>query len=49
MELDSQEKEMKSREVELDSHSWMVCLAAELLLNSCFTDAVFVDIVPHSC
>ena len=32
---------MKSREVELGSHSWMDCLAAELFLNSCFSDTVF--------
>ena len=31
---------MKSREVELGSHSLLVCLAAELFLNSCFSDTV---------
>ena len=36
--------EMKSREVELDSHSWTDCLAAELFLNSCFSDTVFVTL-----
>ena len=35
---------MKSREVELGSHSWMDCLAAELFLNSCFSDTVFVTL-----
>ena len=35
---------MKSREVELDSHSRMDCLAAELFLNSCFSDIVFVTL-----
>ena len=34
--------EIKKREVELDSHSWLVRLAAELFLNSCFSDTVFV-------
>ena len=37
-------REMKSREMELDSHSWMHCLAAELFLNSCFSDTVFVTL-----
>ena len=36
--------EIKSREVELDSHSCMDCLAAEFFLNSCFLDTVFVDL-----
>ena len=27
------------------SHSWMVCLAAELFLNSCFSDTVFVSLL----
>ena len=31
---------MKSREVELGCHSWMDCLAAELFLDSCFSDTV---------
>ena len=31
---------MKRREVELGSHSRMDCLAAELLLNSCFLNTV---------
>ena len=31
--------EIKSREVELSSHSWMDCFAAELFLNSCFSDS----------
>ena len=35
---------MKSREVELGSHSRMDCLAAELFLNSCFADTVFVTV-----
>ena len=35
---------MKSREVELGSHSRMNCLAAELFLNSCFSDTVFVTV-----
>ena len=34
--------DIKSREVELGSHSWMDSLAAELFLNSCFLDTVFV-------
>ena len=43
-------REMKRREVELNSHSRMDCLAAELFLNSYFSDTVFVtDSVPHSC
>ena len=32
--------EIKGREVELGSHSWMDCLAAELFLNSCFSDTM---------
>ena len=32
------------REVELGSQSWMDCLAAELFLNGCFSDAVFVTL-----
>ena len=36
---------IKSREVELGSHSWVDCLAAELLLNSCFWDTVFVTLL----
>ena len=35
---------MKSREVELGPHSRMDCLAAELFLNSCFSDTVFVTL-----
>ena len=31
--------------MELGSHSWMVCLAAELFLNSCSLDAVFVTLL----
>ena len=34
--------EIKSREVELGSHSWIDRLASELVLNSCFSDNVFV-------
>ena len=51
VELDFQESpgEIKSREVELGFHSWMVCLAAELHLNSGFSDTVFRDFAPHSC
>ena len=30
--------------MELGSHSWMDCLAAELFLNSCFSDTVFVTL-----
>ena len=41
--------EIKSWEVELGCHSWMVCLAAELFLNSCFSDTVFVTFAPQSC
>ena len=37
--------EIKSREVELGCHSWTVCLAAELVLNSCFSDTVFVTLL----
>ena len=36
--------EIKSRELELGSHSWMDCLVAELFLNSCFSDTVFVTL-----
>ena len=36
--------EPKRKEVELGSHSWMDCLAAELFLNSCFSDTVFVTL-----
>ena len=36
---------MKSREVELDSHNWMVCLDAELFLDSCFSDTVLVTLL----
>ena len=47
MELGSQESpgEMKSREVELDSHSRILCLAAKLFLNSCFSGTVFVTLL----
>ena len=41
--------EFKSKEVELGSHSWMVCLAAELFLNSYFSDAVFVTLLRTAC
>ena len=34
--------EIKRREVELGSLSWMDCLAAELFLSSCSSDTVFV-------
>ena len=37
--------EIKRWEVELDSRSWMVCLAAELFLNSCFSDTVLVTLL----
>ena len=42
VELDSQESpgEIKRREVELDSHSRMVCLTAKLFLNSGFSDTL---------
>ena len=30
--------------MELGSHSWMGCRAAELFLNSCFSDTVFVTL-----
>ena len=40
--------EMKRREVELGFHSRMDCLVAELFLNSCFSDTVFVTVL-HSC
>ena len=36
---------MKSKEVELGSHSWMDCFAAELFLNSCFSDTVLVTLL----
>ena len=47
VELDFQEipREIKSREVELDSHSRTDCLAAELFLNSGFSDTVFVTLL----
>ena len=47
VELDSQENrgEVKSREVELGSNSRLVCLAAKLFLNSCFSDTVFVTLL----
>ena len=35
-------REIKNREVELGSPNWMDCLAAELFLNSCLPDSVFV-------
>ena len=38
--------EMKSREVELGSHSWIDRLDAELFFNSCFSDSVFVTYRP---
>ena len=53
MELDSREREspgeIKRREVELDSHSWMeYCLAAELFARQqlllLFSDTVFVTL-----
>ena len=37
--------EIKRREVELGCQSWMLCLAGELFLNSCFSDAVFVPLL----
>ena len=40
--------EIKRREVELDSHSLMDCLAAELFLISCFEHCL-CDFVLHSC
>ena len=40
--------EIKRREVELDSHSLMDCLAAELFLISCF-ERCLCDFVLHSC
>ena len=51
VELDSPEDpgEIRSRKMELSFHSRMDCLAAELFLNSCFSDTVFVTFVPHSC
>ena len=30
--------------MELGSHNWVDCLAAELFLNSCFPDTVFVTL-----
>ena len=44
--LDPQESpgEIKSKEVEVCSHSRTDCLAAQLFLNSCFSDAVFVTL-----
>ena len=47
VELDSQENpgEIKSREVELGSNSRLVCLAAKLFFNSCFSDTVFVTLL----
>ena len=37
--------EIKSREVELGSDNRMVGLAAELFLDSCFSDTVFVTLL----
>ena len=37
--------EIKSRDVELGFHNRMVCLAAKLFLNSCFSDTVFVTLL----
>ena len=37
--------EIKNREVEPGFHSWMGCLAAELFLNSCLSDTVFVTLL----
>ena len=37
--------EITSREVELGSRSRTDCLAAELFLNSCFSDTVFVTLL----
>ena len=37
--------QMKSREVEQGSHSRMLCLAAKLFLNSCFSGTVFVTLL----
>ena len=47
VELDSQENpgEIRSREVELGSNSRLVCLAAKLFFNSCFSDTVFVTLL----
>ena len=36
--------EIKSGELELGCHSWMYCFAAELFLNSCFSETVFVTL-----
>ena len=44
-ELSQNTGEIKSREVELGSQSWMDCLAAELFLNSCFSDTVFLTLL----
>ena len=32
--------------MELGSHSWMDCLAAELFIDSCFSHVVFVTLFP---
>ena len=47
VELDSPENpgQIKNREEELDSHSRTDCLAAELFLNSGFSDTVFVTLL----
>ena len=37
--------DIKRREVEPGSHNWMVCLAAALFLNSCFSDTVLVALL----
>ena len=44
-ELSQNPGEIKCREVELGSQSWMYCLAAELFLNSCFSDTVFLTLL----
>ena len=44
-ELSQNTGEIKSREVELGSKSRMDCLAAELFLNSCFSDTVFLTLL----
>ena len=42
---ESRRDEIKNREVELGSHSWIIGLDAELFRNS----SSLCDFVPHSC
>ena len=41
----SESRRDQEQVVEVGSHSWTVCLAEKLFLNSCFSDTVFVTLL----